>query len=101
MNRTCRRKCCLQPESPARYADSTDEAEKRRCLGTSGGNPSPVIGVKIRHGHLPVGASLLIRMHEETNISIAELRKLMGDRRKKYRLSDAQGKPQAGGSEPA
>ncbi|MDR3481764.1 MAG: hypothetical protein P4L91_13745 [Burkholderiaceae bacterium] len=60
----------------------------------------PVIS-KIRHGRLPVGASLLIRMHEETNISIAELRELMGDRRKKYRLSDAQGKPQAGGSEPA
>lgn len=52
----------------------------------------PVIS-KIRHGRLPVGASLLIRMHEETNISIAELRELMGDRRKKYRLSDAQGKP--------
>jgi transcriptional regulator with XRE-family HTH domain len=60
----------------------------------------PVIS-KIRHGRLPVGASLLIRMREETNISIAELRELMGDRRKKYRLSDAQGKPQASGSEPA
>jgi hypothetical protein len=52
----------------------------------------PVIS-KIRHGRLPVGASLLIRMHEETGMTIAELRELMGDRRKKYRLSDAQGKP--------
>ena len=52
----------------------------------------PVIS-KIRHGRLPVGASLLIRMHEETGMNIAELRELMGDRRKKYRLSDAQGKP--------
>jgi len=52
----------------------------------------PVIS-KIRHGRLPVGASLLIRMHEETNLSIRELRELLGDRRQKYRLSDAQGKP--------
>jgi plasmid maintenance system antidote protein VapI len=52
----------------------------------------PVIS-KIRHRRLPVGASLLIRMHEATDMSIRELRDLMGDRRKKYRLSDAQGKP--------
>lgn len=54
----------------------------------------PVIS-KIRHGRLTVGASLLIRMHEETNLSIRELRELLGDRRQKYRLSDAQGKPTA------
>jgi hypothetical protein len=42
---------------------------------------------------LPVGASLLIRMHEVTGMSIRELRDLMGDRRTKYRLSDAQGRP--------
>lgn len=52
----------------------------------------PVIS-KIRHRRLPVGASLLIRMHEYTGISIRELRDLMGDRRTKYRLSDVQGKP--------
>ena len=52
----------------------------------------PVIS-KIRHRRLPVGASLLIRMHETTGMSIRELRDLMGDRRTKYRLSDAQGKP--------
>ena len=52
----------------------------------------PVIS-KIRHRRLPIGASLLIRMHETTNMSIRELRDLMGDRRTKYRLSDAQGKP--------
>ncbi len=52
----------------------------------------PVIS-KIRHRTLPVGASLLIRMHEVTQMSIRELRDLMGDRRTKYRLSDAQGKP--------
>jgi hypothetical protein len=48
----------------------------------------PVIS-KIRHHRLPVGASLLIRMHEVTGMSIRDLRDLMGDRRTKYRLSGA------------
>ena len=52
----------------------------------------PVIS-KIRHRALPVGASMLIRMHEVTELSIRELRDLMGDRRTKYRISDVQGKP--------
>lgn len=52
----------------------------------------PVIS-KIRHNRLPVGASLLIRMHEVSEISIRELRQLMGDRRAKFRISDKQFKP--------
>lgn len=52
----------------------------------------PVIS-KIRHRRLPVGASMLIRMHEVSAMSVRELRDLMGDRRVKYRVSDAQGKP--------
>lgn len=51
----------------------------------------PVIS-KIRHKRLPVGASMLIRMHEVSDLSIRELRDLMGDRRTKYRASDAYGK---------
>jgi hypothetical protein len=51
----------------------------------------PVIS-KIRHRRLPVGASLLIRMHEVSDMSIRELRDLMGDRRTKYRASDTYGK---------
>ncbi|MDO8301119.1 hypothetical protein [Lacisediminimonas sp.] len=54
----------------------------------------PVIS-KIRHRRLPVGASLLIRMHEVTDLSIEELRLLMGDRRRKFRISDKQFKPKA------
>lgn len=46
----------------------------------------PVIS-KIRHRRLPVGSSLLIRIHEVTGMSIRDLRDLMGDRRSKYRLS--------------
>jgi hypothetical protein len=52
----------------------------------------PVIS-KIRHHRLPVGASILIRMHEVTGLTVGELRELLGDRRQKYRLSDVQGKP--------
>ena len=52
----------------------------------------PVIS-KIRHRTLPVGASLLIRMHEVTDLSIRELRELMGDRRRRMRISDVDGKP--------
>ncbi|MCF8162285.1 MAG: hypothetical protein K9J47_04340 [Sulfuritalea sp.] len=52
----------------------------------------PVIS-KIRHRRLPVGASLLIRMHEVSDLSNRELRTLMGDRREKFRISDKQFKP--------
>ena len=52
----------------------------------------PVIS-KIRHRRLPVGASLLIRMHEVSDLSIRDLRILMGDRRDKFRISDKQFKP--------
>ena len=54
----------------------------------------PVIS-KIRHNRLPVGASLLIRMHEVSELSIKELRELMGDRRAKFRISDKQFKPKS------
>lgn len=56
------------------------------------GVPAPVIS-KIRHGRLPIGATLLIAMHEETGWSIRELRDLMGDRRQKYRISTVHFKP--------
>ncbi len=57
----------------------------------------PVIS-KIRHRRLPVGASLLIRMHEVSDLSIRELRILMGDRREKFRISDKQFKPKMMGN---
>ena len=57
----------------------------------------PVIS-KIRHRRLPVGASLLIRMHEVSDLTIRELRVLMGDRRDKFRISDKQFKPKEGAS---
>ena len=45
----------------------------------------PVIS-KIRNGKLRVGASMFIRMHEETGLTIRELRDLLGDRRTKTRM---------------
>jgi len=55
---------------------------------------APVIS-KIRHRRLPVGASILIRMHEVSEISIRDLRHLMGDRREKFRISPEQFRPKA------
>lgn len=49
----------------------------------------PVIS-KIRHNRLPIGASLLIRMHELTRLEIRELRNLMGDTRPKFGASTAE-----------
>ena len=54
----------------------------------------PVIS-SIRHHRLPVGASLLISMHEVSDLTIGELRGLMGDRRKKFRGSDKPIKPKS------
>jgi hypothetical protein len=54
---------------------------------------APPLISKIRHRRLPVGASLLIRMHEVSQLSIKDLRALMGDRRTKFRISDKQFKP--------
>jgi plasmid maintenance system antidote protein VapI len=55
---------------------------------------TPPMISKIRHHRLPVGASLLLRMHEVTGMSIRDLRKLMGDRRTRYRLSSTAWTPE-------
>ena len=54
---------------------------------------APPMISKIRHRTLPVGGAMLIRMHEISTLSIADLRFLMGDQRKKFRISDRQFKP--------
>lgn len=45
---------------------------------------APPIVSKIRHRRIPVGAAMLIRMHEVSGLSIRDLRFLMGDRRDKF-----------------
>lgn len=54
---------------------------------------APPLLSKIRHLRLPVSASLLIRMHEVTELPMRELQDLLGDRRLKFRLSPVQGRP--------
>jgi hypothetical protein len=49
---------------------------------------APAVISNIRHKKLPVGATLLIRMHEESGLSIKDLRALMGDRRAKFKVPD-------------
>jgi hypothetical protein len=56
------------------------------ALGRRLGISQPMVS-KIRHRRRPICASLLIRMHEESDLPIAELRALMGDCRQKYRVS--------------
>lgn len=47
----------------------------------------PVIS-KIRGRTIPIGATLLIRIHEETGWSIKEIRSKMGDNRDRFRMPD-------------
>lgn len=42
--------------------------------------------MRIRAGTIPVCASMLLWMQEATGIDVAELRRLMGDRRARFRL---------------
>lgn len=70
------------------YLQLKNDAALSRALEVA----PPVIS-KIRHRRLAVGAALLIRMHEVSGLTIGDLRYLMGDRRKKFRISDSQGKP--------
>jgi hypothetical protein len=60
----------------AEHLNVKNDAQLARALAIS-----PPIISKIRHRKMVVGPSLLIRMHEITNLSIKELRALMGDHR--------------------
>ena len=62
--------------------------------------PAPLIS-KIRSRRLPVGAGILIRMHEATGLEILDLRSLMGDRRRKLRIGKVRGRPVSVGADAA
>jgi hypothetical protein len=47
---------------------------------------SPPVISHIRHRRVPVTACLLLRMHEVSELSLTDLRALMGDRRRKFRI---------------
>jgi plasmid maintenance system antidote protein VapI len=52
---------------------------------------APPVVSKVRNNRLPVGATILIRAHEVSGISIRDLRALMGDRRDKFRAAGVGG----------
>lgn len=54
---------------------------------------APPVLSKIRHNRLPISGALLIRIHEVSDLSVSDLQTMMGDRRAKFRLSSAQGRP--------
>lgn len=54
-----------------------NDAALSRALGVT-----PPLLSKVRHRRLPVAAELMIRIHEATTFSIAEIRDLMGDPRR-------------------
>jgi hypothetical protein len=55
----------------------------------------PPLISKMRHARLPIGGAILLRLHDVTGISVGALRKMMGDRRQKFRLSSEQGRPKS------
>lgn len=88
------------PKMPTTYNPDAllDELQQRLRLKNDAAlsralEVAPPVISKIRHRRLPVGASLLIRMHEVCGMSIRDLRNLMGDRREKFRMSDKSFRP--------
>jgi len=49
---------------------------------------APPLISKIRHRTLPVSAAVLIRMHDVSDLSIRDLRLLMGDKRRRFGIND-------------
>jgi hypothetical protein len=74
------------------HLDLKNDAALARALEVA-----PPLLSKLRHRTLPVGGAVLIRMHEVSGLSIAELRILLGDSRQKFRISDKHFKPKAKG----
>lgn len=82
---------------PGRLFDSLRAALRLKndaALSRALGLGPPVIS-KIRNRQIPVGASVLIRIHEATDMSIAELRAVMGDQRKRHRFGKHAGSLEA------
>jgi hypothetical protein len=52
----------------------------------------PALIADVRDMRREVDASLLIRLHEMTDISITGLRNILGDRRRRTRLAEEEGK---------
>lgn len=78
---------CERPYSPARLLDALldhwqlkRDSELARTLDVSRS-----FVCCLRQHKTSVGAAVLIRMHEASGLSIKELRKILGDRRRRFR----------------
>ncbi|GGY03234.1 hypothetical protein GJV26_00990 [Massilia dura] len=83
--------------NPGRLLDALAErlAAKNDAALSRALEVAPPVLSKIRHGRLPVGATILLRMHEASGIPIRELRDLMGDRRGRMRMSPQEFRPKS------
>lgn len=76
-------KPCNLLDALIKHLDLKNDAALSRALELA----APLIS-KLRNDGLPVSAFVLIRMHEVSGLSVSELRRLMGDHRKKFGVSD-------------
>jgi hypothetical protein len=70
------------------HLQARNDAALSRALGVN-----PPLLSKIRHRRQAVGAALLIRINEVTGMEIADLNKIMGERRQRTRVSPTIGRP--------
>lgn len=79
-------------EWPAYQPGSLLDAIALRLNANSDAALAKLLGIqapllsKVRNGSLPVSGGLLLCIHEVTGLSIVELRALMGDRRRFFRI---------------
>jgi hypothetical protein len=82
--------CSSEPHyNPARLLDALlahFNLRRDSQLADKLGMTRPMI-CHLRAQRIPVGAALLIRMHETSGLSIRQLREIIGDRRKRFRGS--------------
>lgn len=75
-------KSSLNPSQIARNNDLMDKLILSMSLKNDAGlarvlEVAPPVISKIRHGHLPVGATLLISAHEESGLSIKSMKAIL------------------------
>ena len=83
--RTIKFKACDLLDALIKKLSLKNDAALSRALELA----APLIS-KLRNDGLPVSAFVLIRMHEVSGLSIAELRGLMGDHSRKFGVSDSE-----------
>lgn len=89
----------LHPYDPNRLLDRI----KRQLKLVTDSHLARVLGIapqrisKIRYRINPISAAVLIRMTEVTNVDLPELRRILGDRRRKQRMGPEHFRPRRRG----